>query len=378
MTDDDTVPRYDWLERLETGLDDNSVGAVGGRDVVHHDGEIEEGWEPIVGQFTWYGKPMGNHHLGIGEARDVDFLKGCNYTLRRKEFKIPVGLLGSGAQLSDDLASCLEVRRAGYRAVYDPRIVVDHYPGERHDEDHRSNPTRRARMNGTFNEAYCVFSLAKNVRIRYLLFHIAVGDTGSPGFTRTLLGHIRREDAVTGRLLSTWAALIRAYRLSTVSPLPMWQPHGDSNLSFVSSKTVRLPRTERQGMERLMIDMETARWESEIEEYDSSHLRLRQVAKILTERSLESVFDIGCGHGHLGTLLQGIEYIGCDMIDGERASFPFISCNVNHDKLPEEIRDVSAVSCPDCWNTWMISPTFCMSSECACGPAPRWSSPTTT
>ncbi len=98
-------------------------------------------------------------------------------------------------------------------------------------------------------------------------------------------------------------------------------------------------------MEFLMVDVEAARWESEIEQYDSSHLRLRQVAKILTSLSPESVFDIGCGHGHLGTLLQGIDYIGCDMIDGSGASFPFISCNVNHDKLPEQIRDVAAVSC---------------------------------
>ncbi len=239
VTDDDTVPRHDWLERLETGFDDDSVGAVGGRDVVHHGGEIEDGRERIVGRLTWYGKPIGNHHLGIGEARDVDFLKGCNYAFRREEFRIPMGLLGSGAQLSNDMASCLEIRRSGYRTVYDPRIIVDHYPGERHDEDRRSTPTRRARMNGTFNEAYCVFSLAKNLRMRYLLYHIVVGDTGSPGLVRTLLAHIRREDAVAGRMLSTWAALIRAYRLSTVSPLPMWQQKRDSNLSFVSSKAGR-------------------------------------------------------------------------------------------------------------------------------------------
>ena len=205
VTDDDAVPRYDWLERLEAGFDEESVGAVGGRDVVHHGGEIEDGREPVVGRMTWYGKPIGNHHLGFGGAREVDFLKGCNYAFRKEEFKIPTGLLGSGAQLCNDMASCLEVRRSGGRVVYDPRIVVDHYPAERHDEDGRSTPTRRARMNGTFNEAYSVFSLARKDASAYLLFHIAIGDTASPGAARSLLGHIRREEAVTGRLLSTWA-----------------------------------------------------------------------------------------------------------------------------------------------------------------------------
>jgi SAM-dependent methyltransferase len=98
-------------------------------------------------------------------------------------------------------------------------------------------------------------------------------------------------------------------------------------------------------MERLMFDMETARWESEIEQYDADHLRLRQVAMILQSLSVESVFDIGCGHGHLGTLLPGIGYSGCDMIDGAGASFSFTRCNVNRDRLPEQIGDAPAVSC---------------------------------
>ena len=137
IIDDVAVPRFDWLERLEATFDDDTVGAVGGRDVVHHGGDIEEGWVPVVGRLTWYGKPVGNHHLGIGGARDVDFLKGCNFAFRRDEFKIPMGLLGSGAQQSQDMASCLEVRRLGSRVVYDPRIVVDHCPGERYDKNGR-------------------------------------------------------------------------------------------------------------------------------------------------------------------------------------------------------------------------------------------------
>jgi hypothetical protein len=98
-------------------------------------------------------------------------------------------------------------------------------------------------------------------------------------------------------------------------------------------------------MERLMFDTETARWECEIAQYDVNHLRLRQVAMILKSLSVESVFDIGCGHGHLGSLLPGVRYSGCDMIDGAGTSFPFTPCNVNRDRLPQQIGDASAVSC---------------------------------
>ena len=91
VTDDDAVPRYDWLERLTAAFDEESVGAVGGRDVVHHGGEIADGRAAVVGRMTWYGRLIGNHHLGTGVAREVDFLKGCNYAFRKRAVQDPDG-----------------------------------------------------------------------------------------------------------------------------------------------------------------------------------------------------------------------------------------------------------------------------------------------
>ena len=101
----------------------------------------------------------------------------------------------------------------------------------------------------------------------------------------------------------------------------------------------------RHRLEGVIMDAEATRWEAEIEQYDASHLRLRQVAMILKQIAPESVFDIGCGHGYLGTLLEDIKYKGCDIIDGTDAPFPFVRCNVNQDVLPEEIGNADAVSC---------------------------------
>jgi glycosyltransferase involved in cell wall biosynthesis len=224
VIDDDAVPRFDWLERLAAAFIDESVGAVGGRDIVHHGDVIEEGRASIVGRLMWYGKPIGNHHLGFGGARDVEFLKGCNCAFRREQFKIPLGLLGEGAQLSHDMASCLEIVRLGHRVVYDPNIVVDHYPGERYDADGRSTVSREARINGAFNEAFAIFSLARTQRYRYLVFHLIIGDVRIPGLVRSIVGYARHEEAVTGRLFRTWGALFRAYKMSAVTPLTMWSP----------------------------------------------------------------------------------------------------------------------------------------------------------
>lgn len=224
MLDDDAVPRHDWLARIESAFEDGEVSAVGGRDVVHHGEEIEDGARRTVGRLTWYGKAVGNHHIGSGTARSVDFLKGCNSAYRRDDLALPVGLLGSGAEIANDMATCLEIRRRGLRLVYDPRIVVDHFPAERFDEDGRSQATVRARTEGVFNQAYVIGSLAPSLRLRYLVFHVLIGDLGTPGILRSLVAHIRGEDVARGRLSESLAALWSAYRRSKQAPLKMTHP----------------------------------------------------------------------------------------------------------------------------------------------------------
>ena len=44
---------------------------------------------------------------------------------------------GTGAQAHFEVSFCLSLKRAGYKLLYDPQIVVDHYLAERFDEDIR-------------------------------------------------------------------------------------------------------------------------------------------------------------------------------------------------------------------------------------------------
>ena len=76
--DDDTAASPDWLARLLSHYEDD-VGGVGGRDVIEGGGP---GTEIVVGKVTWYGRVIGNHHLGVGPPRDVDILKGVNMSFR--------------------------------------------------------------------------------------------------------------------------------------------------------------------------------------------------------------------------------------------------------------------------------------------------------
>jgi GT2 family glycosyltransferase len=134
ITDDDTEPRVDWIERLAACFAEPGVGGAGGRDWQ----PFERGDRAIVGKVQWFGRTIGNHHLGAGPARDVDILKGANCAYRAPLLRavgFDTRLAGSGAQLYWELALCLPLRRAGWRLVYDPAIAVEHHVEPRDDGD---------------------------------------------------------------------------------------------------------------------------------------------------------------------------------------------------------------------------------------------------
>jgi cellulose synthase/poly-beta-1,6-N-acetylglucosamine synthase-like glycosyltransferase len=117
ITDDDAAPRPDWLARIEAHFAaDPKLGGVGGRDWVHQNGVVEMGERSVVGRVHWFGRISGNHHLGAGNARDVDVLKGSNCAFRLAVLQ-PLGfdacLKGAGAQVHNDMMASLAVKRAG-------------------------------------------------------------------------------------------------------------------------------------------------------------------------------------------------------------------------------------------------------------------------
>jgi cellulose synthase/poly-beta-1,6-N-acetylglucosamine synthase-like glycosyltransferase len=135
ITDDDTAPRPDWLARIENHFQaDPRVGGVGGRDWVREGDRVHDEARVVVGKVQWFGRMVGNHHLGVGPPREVDILKGANMSFRRaavEGIRVDERLRGTGAQPRADYAFCLVVKRAGWRLIYDPAVAVDHYAAPR-------------------------------------------------------------------------------------------------------------------------------------------------------------------------------------------------------------------------------------------------------
>lgn len=219
ITDDDAAPYKDWVDRIvEIFESSNAIGAVGGKDVVHQGERIITGSASVVGRIQWFGRHIGNHHIGVGDIRDVEVLKGVNMSYRRHviaSIGLDRRLLGSGAQVANDLMLSLEVKKRGWRIVYDPKVLVDHFPSVRHDEDKRAGFSAVATSNRAHNETLALLEyLPFGVIPFYLLWAIMLGNRDAPGIFHHQ--NIRNRDvrlrydatiaSISGRIkgLKTW------------------------------------------------------------------------------------------------------------------------------------------------------------------------------
>ena len=186
FTDDDAAPHADWLERMEFYyLKDDRVGGVGGRDIIQRTEPWFEGERATVGLLQWHGRLIGEHHRGVGAAREVDVLKGVNMSFRRSVFidlRFDQRLRGTGAQVHFEVAFCLELRRKGWTLIYDPAILVDHYIAQRFDEDQRQQFNAIAYINAVHNETLALLEhLSWFQRIIFLMWAVLIGTRQSLG-----------------------------------------------------------------------------------------------------------------------------------------------------------------------------------------------------
>jgi GT2 family glycosyltransferase len=120
MCDDDCVPAADWLTRLCTALADPAVGMVGG-EVINHgfpSSQQSKGRTRAVGpngRLTWADDPAA-----------AEFFGNANLGFRRSDF-LAVGGYDTFFHTGAEIDLALTFREHGYRVIYEPTAVVDHY-----------------------------------------------------------------------------------------------------------------------------------------------------------------------------------------------------------------------------------------------------------
>jgi GT2 family glycosyltransferase len=217
--DDDAVPTHDWLERIvKTFAQDASIAAVGGRDVIAADREDRKSRRrPLqVGRIDRYGRMTGNHHLGTGQPRDVDVLKGVNMSFRSRAVRrhgFDDRLRGPGAVVHAELSICLPLRKQGLRIVYDPGVLVIHSPAPRPAGDHRVGGNAKATVDAAHNEALQILEyLRPRERFVFAAWSLLVGNTGSPGLAVLVRDSVRRKPEAWTRFSAAQRGRFAAWR----------------------------------------------------------------------------------------------------------------------------------------------------------------------
>lgn len=232
MTDDDVVPRSDWLQRIEGWFEsDPQIAGVGGRDYVWKAGKLVTAERRIgdqrittVGKVQSLGRIVGRHHLGRGEARDVDVIKGANMSFRR-QLLLPHGfderLRGTGSQPHNELSVCLPLKKAGWRLIYDPDVAVDHYPRERQGGDVRERHTPEVVRANAFNETISLLAyLDAPRRFGFLLYSVIIGSRTGPGLLQVPRLLVAGESRATRLMTATWRGRLDAWRAHRSQPRP--------------------------------------------------------------------------------------------------------------------------------------------------------------
>jgi len=193
--DDDTCARPDWTARIAAHFArDPALGGLGGRDRCHDGTGFDDRTRDIVGRIAWYGRAVGNHHLGHGPPRAVDFLKGANMSFRAVAIaglRFDARLRGRAIQAHEDFAFSMAVRRAGWKLLYDPAVCVAHFA-------HRADRARRTYVAGLggadedyfdqcYNHALALWEdLSPAGRAAFGLWSPLIGTRARPGLIQVL------------------------------------------------------------------------------------------------------------------------------------------------------------------------------------------------
>lgn len=240
FTDDDAEPLVDWTERIEQALTDERVGGVGGRDIVYNNEKPDDDTCSVVGQLTWYGRIVGNHHLCLvpPTVRQVSILKGVNMAFRREAldgFRLDPALGWKGA-FHDEVDYCLYVRNRGKLLLYDPALQVIHRPAPRNWSADRRN-FDVIQFESTFNLTYLLLKhLSWPRKIAFLVYSLLIGQRTALGLI-TFPYILTRRDKIYGQFpagarlqaIAYAGKLAAIYRLSIQALRAIFPPHNGNN-----------------------------------------------------------------------------------------------------------------------------------------------------
>jgi GT2 family glycosyltransferase len=217
--DDDAVPRPGWLAALLQEFLDPTVGAAGGPYVDHLGERVVTGRTRRVGRVTWYGRIIGRHWLSTDYSGDVEWLTGANMALRRELAHFNQDLLpaSTGLVFGVEQDACLTIRRLGYRVVFTPAALIDHYTTSFRDKDLGSRAVGADVSALAADWQYVLLKfLSRPGRLAFRLYGFGLGSASAPGPGRAVAELLRspaRSRAMARRVPLAWRGRLRGEQM---------------------------------------------------------------------------------------------------------------------------------------------------------------------
>ena len=190
--DDDAEAFPDWLERIIARYDTPSVGGVGGRYINYFDFKVVDYPTAVkVGHLSWYGRNVGNMYkpTNFTNPVEVDFFMGGNMSFRRELLnKIKIdSIIDKNVAFHWELDVAQQVKKLGYKLLFDPMIRVNHYSAPREIDGLRSINYDGVYYSN-FNYAYLMMKHLPIVgRLAYIVYSFMIGSQLSSGLLHILV-----------------------------------------------------------------------------------------------------------------------------------------------------------------------------------------------
>jgi glycosyltransferase involved in cell wall biosynthesis len=190
LIDDDAVPTTDWLKHIKEDFDDPLIGGIGGK-VINH---IKGNPEPFVitpGKLSWFGRSghYGKSQGLSGNLFEIDCPNGGNMAYRKEAMLKSIDMvLNGGSAISYETDIALNVKKTGLKVLYDPRVVIDHYPAPRHIDAKRGWNAEECFIYAHNLTYICMRHLRWYGKLGFLIYFFVGGSWGCPGLVTYFLG----------------------------------------------------------------------------------------------------------------------------------------------------------------------------------------------
>ena len=125
FTDDDAYPRADWLRNAVSGLEDETVGAIGGPAVTAmNDDILKIGSGKVYESFLCSGGYTYRYIPGV--LKEDDDIPSVNLIVKREVFEEVKGY-DSTFYPGEDTKLCMDIVNTGKKLIYDPNVLVYHH-----------------------------------------------------------------------------------------------------------------------------------------------------------------------------------------------------------------------------------------------------------